>query len=286
MSTVDAGASLRNREGATRACGRAAGMAAMLLAVLGPATVAAQSPPVSQLQYSADAGGNIVGASRYAARNDYVVDDTIGIRARAQIGGLGDRVNLRDFQIDGNGDLLFAIDTGVALGGTYFAMGDVILRHNGVFTRAFDAAAAGVPAGVGCDGVARSGVAGNLLLSFDRTFAAGGITIRPADVIAYSGAGFGPKVLDAAARGLPGNANVDAVDAIGTSTDLLLSFDSAGSVDGLPYADEDVLQLHLATGAWSLRFALLANAARWGPLDLDGLATAPNGDVAFKDGFE
>jgi hypothetical protein len=266
---------------------RRLGISAVLsLAALGPGLSVAQVPPVLQLQYSADAGGNIVGAARYAARNDYVIDDTAGIRARIPIAGLDDRVDLRDFQIDTNGDLLFTTDIGSRLGGTWFAAGDVIARRNGLYSKAFDSAAAGVPAGVGCDGVARSGAAGNLLLSFDRTFVVGAFTIRPADVIAFNGSGFGAKVVDARVLGLPDNANIDAIDSIATSTDLLLSFEGAGSVGGLPYADEDILQLHLATSAWSLRFELLANAARWGPLNLDGLATAPNGDVAFKDGFE
>lgn len=246
----------------------------------------AQQPPIMQLQYSADIGANIVGPSRFAARKDYVIDDTLGTRLRMVIPGLPDTVNLNDFQIDTSNALLFALDTGVTISGSYYRTGDVIGYANGVYSRAFDATAAGIPRGVVCDGVARSGASGALLLSFDRVFAIGGVVVRPADVIAFNGVSFGSKILDARALGLPATMNIDAADAIGTTTDLLVSFDTGGSIAGVSYADEDVLQLHLATSAWSKRVVLLTLSDRWGAANLDGLATAPNGDALFSNGFE
>ena len=254
-------------------------------ATLSAMVVQAQLPPISQLQYSADRGANIVGAGQYAARQDYVTDNLVSSsRVRVQIPGLPERTNLRDFQIDRNGDVLFALDIGVTLGSTYFDPADVIKYSGGNFSKAFDAAAAGVPKGVHCDGVARSGASGALLLSFDTTFTAGGITIRPADVIAFSGGSFGAKVLDAKALGLADGLNVDAVDAIGTTTDLLVSFDTGGNVGGVTFTHEDILQLHLANGSWSKRYSLSTFSDRWGAAHLDGLAAT--NDTIFKDGFE
>jgi hypothetical protein len=152
------------------------------------------------------------------------------------------------------------------------------------FGKAFDAAAAGVPDGVGCDGVARDGANGALLLSFDRTFAVGGVTVRPADVIRFTGGSFGTKAIDAVALGLDARLNIDAIDSVGTTTDLLVSFDTGGAVGGVRFADEDILQLHLAEGSWSMRFSLLPNSDRWAAANLDGLATAS--DAMFKDGYE
>lgn len=248
--------------------------------------VAAQEPPVTQLQYSADIGANIVGVGRFAGRRDYVIDDTLGTRLRMTIPGLPDRVNLTDFQIDPSNAVLFSLDSGVTLGGSYYRAGDVISFAHGVYTRAFDATAAGVPRDVACDGVARSGTGGALLLSFDRAFTIGAGVVRPADVIAYSAGAFGTKVLDAQALGLPARLNVDAVDALGTTSDLLLSFDTGGAIGGVAFADEDILQLHLATNAWSRRFTPSTWSDRWGAANLDGLAAAPNGDALFKNGFE
>ncbi|MDR3388002.1 MAG: hypothetical protein P4L92_13220 [Rudaea sp.] len=258
---------------------------AWALLVLVPALTLAQTPAISQLQYSADSGANIVGAGQYAARQDYVIDNLgAGSRSRVQIPGLPERVNLRDFQIDGNGDLLFALDVGVTLNGIYFDPADVIRYSAGSFSKAFDAAAAGVPRGVHCDGVARSGTSGALLLSFDKTFAVGGITIRPADVIAVSAGSFGAKVLDANALGLSAALNVDAVDALRTTTDLLVAFDTGGTAGSVTFMHEDILQLHLANGSWTKRYSLATFSDRWGTVHLDGLAAT--NDTIFNDGFE
>ena len=254
------------------------------LAVLAFAAVSGQTPFVGQLLYSADVGANIVGAGQYAARKDYVADNLLGARSRVSIPGLPDTVNLRDFQLDANGDLLFCLDVGATLGGTYFDPADVIKLAGGAFSKAFDAAAAGVPKGVRCDGVARDGSNGALLLSFDRTFTVAGTTIVPADVIRVASGAFGTKALDAVALGLDARLNVDAIDTVGTTTDLLLSFDTGGDVAGITFADEDVLQLHYAGNVWSTRFTMLPSSDRWSAANLDGLATL--GDDVFKDSFE
>ena len=265
------------------ASGGPVAIAAYLL--LPVALAVAQSPAISQLQYSADTGANIVGPGQYAARQDYVVDNQVsGARTRVRIPGLPERANLRDFQIDSNGDVLFALDVGVTLGSTYFTPADVIKYSGGSFSKVFDATAAGVPAGVHCDGVARSGKSGPLLLSFDRTFSVGAVTIRPADVIAYSAGAFGAKVLDAKALGLAASLNVDAVDALATTTDLLVGFDTGGNVGGVSFTHEDILQLHLANGHWSKRYSLGSFSDRWGTAHLDGLAAT--NDTIFQDGFE
>jgi hypothetical protein len=235
--------------------------------------------------YSADVGANIVDAGQFAARQDYVVDDLIATtRSRVQIPGLPERANLRDFQVDANGDLLFALDIGAILGGAYFSPADVIRYSGGTFSKAFDAAVAGVPAGVHCDGVARTGKSGALLLSFDKTFTVAGLTIRPADVIAFAGGSFGAKVLDAAALSLSPALNVVAVDTAGTSTDLLLAFDTGGSAGAVTFTRQDILQLHLADGTWSKRYSLRDFSDRWDAAHPDGLATT--NDTIFEDGFQ
>src|SRR6185369_10000711 len=131
-----------------------------------------------------------------------------GTRLRKTLAGLPERANLADFQIDANGDVLFALDIGATLSGSYFDPADVIRFSGGAFSKAFDAAAAGVPKGVHCDGIARLDRNGALLLSFDRTFAAGGFTIRPADVMQVNAAAFTAKKLDAQALGLASSLNI------------------------------------------------------------------------------
>lgn len=254
-----------------------------LLSALASVALAAPTPAVDELLYSADIGANIVGVGQYAARQDIVVE-VGGQRGRRVISGVPATANLRDFQLDANGDLLFCLDVGTTLGGSYFRSADVVKLSGAGFSKAFDATAAGVPDGIGCDGVAREGVNGALLLSFDHAFAVGGTTLRPADVIRFAAGSFGTKVLDAVALGIDPRLNIDAVDSVGTTTDLLVSFDTGGTVGGVHFADEDVLQLHLADGGWSMRFAMLPGSTRWARANLDGLATAADG--LFTDSFE
>lgn len=245
----------------------------------------AGAPAIAHLRYSADTGANIVGATTFAARKDYVDDDLSGTRTRVQISGLPDTVILRDFHIEPNGDLLFALDTGTTLAGTDYQPADVIRFNGSGFSREFDSGAAGVPPGVQCDGIARFGVTGKLLLSFDHTFAVSGITIRPADVITFSGGAFGAKVLDAKALGLPDTLNVDAIDTFRTEDYLLVSFDSGGAIAGIPFTSADVMQLHRIDGSWSRRFILSTFSDRWNTANLDGLA-AVNNDTIFQDDLD
>ncbi|HMM68845.1 MAG TPA: hypothetical protein PKC03_18075 [Dokdonella sp.] len=263
-------------------------LAAGLLFHLGmsSAVALAQTPAIVELQYSADIGANLLDASHFVRRSDYVIDNTLGRRARVLIAGLPDTANLRDFQIDSSHIALFALDSGFSASGTYFDPADVIASNDGVFIKAFDAAAAGVPKGVRCDGVARANGNGALLLSFDTAFKVGGVSIFPADVIAVNGNSFGAKVLDARALGIPANLDIDAIDAMGTNSDLLVSFDTAGVVGGIAFTSSDVMQLHLADASWSKRFALRTFSDRWNTANLDGLGTAPVSDFLFDNSFD
>lgn len=263
----------------------AAGIAAATLlaahgAVAGP-------PAISLLRYSADTGANIVDANTFAARWDFVDDDLVSPRQRRAITWLPETADLHDFHIDPNEDLLFALDIGLTRGGTYFAPADVVrTTFNGAtFEKEFDSVAAGVPGDVHCDGVARWGDTGKLLLSFDKTFTIGGLTLRPADVVVFDAGTFGTKVVDAHALGLPDTANVDATDTFRTKRYVLVSFDSGGTVGGVQFTSADVLQLDRRDGTWSKRYALGLFSDRWDTVNLDGLA-AVNIDTVFEEDFD
>lgn len=256
-------------------------------AMLASQSAAADPPAIAALGYSADTGANLIDVNTFVARKDFVLDALGAGRLRMQISGLPDGAILRDFHIenDSHGDWLFALDIGATLSGIYFRPGDVIRFNGSNFTKEFDATAAGVPPGVGCDGVARWGDTGKLLLSFDRTFTANGMTIRPADVIVYSGGAFGKKVLDAQALGLPAKLNVDAIDSFRTKNYLLVSFDTGGSLGGITFTSADVMQLHLPAGTWTKRYTMLSFSSRWNYANLDGVF-AINNDTIFQDDFE
>ena len=244
----------------------------------------AGAPAIAALDYSADIGANLIDANTFVARRDFVIDDLLGTRVRQQIPGLPDTVILRDFHVEANDNILFALDIGLTLGGTYFRPADVIRFDGSAFTREFDSFAAGVPAPVHCTGVARWGDTGKLLLSFDTTFTVGGVTIRPADVIVFSGGVFGFKVLDSQAVGVADGLHIDAIDTFRTKRYLLVSFDHGGSIGGITFTSADVMQLDRASGTWSKRYATATFSDRWDVANLDGIA-ALNVDTIFEDDF-
>jgi len=258
-----------------------------LPAMLASPFVVAGAPAIAGLGYAADTGANLIDATTFVARRDFVLDALGSGRLRLTIPGLPDNAILRDFHIqnDTHGDYLFALDIGVTLSGTYFSPADVIRFNGSDFTKEFDSAAAGVPSGVHCDGLARWGDTGKLLLSFDKAFTVGGNTIRPADVVVFSGGTFGKKVLDAKAHGLPANLNVDAIDTFRTKDYILVSFDTGGKIAGITFTAADILQLHITAGTWSKRYTMLDFSDRWSRANLDGLL-AINNDTIFQDDFE
>jgi len=244
----------------------------------------AGAPAIAALDYSADIGANLIDASTFVARKDYVIDDLAGTRIRQQIPGLPDTVILRDFHVEANDDILFALDIGATLGGTYFRPADVIRFDGTLFTREFDSVAAGVQTSAHCSGVARWGDTGKLLLSFDTTFTVAGMTIRPADVVAYSAGAFGPKILDAQVAGVAGDLHVDAIDTFRTKRYLLVSFGSGGTLGGISFTSADVMQFDRASSTWSRRYATATFSDRWDRANLDGVA-ALNVYTIFEDDF-
>lgn len=256
-----------------------------LLAGVGTATLAlgASAGSLDRLQYSADIGARWSPSTASALDHDYVTDEA-GTLNTVQIPGIPAGTDLDALQIEANYDRLFSLDTSTLIGGTRFRDADVIRLHAGVYTRAFDASAAGVPAGVDCDAVARA-ADGRLLLSFDRSFRTGGQLIRPVDVVSHNGSSF-TMVLDGRAAGLPAGSNLDALDSTGSNTALMFSLDVGGRVGGVRFADEDVLQVVIATSTITRELETRTRSVAWNAADLDALAVAVVADGLFRDGFE
>lgn len=247
------------------------------------ACAAASAGALDRLQYSADIGARWSPSAVTSFDHDYVIDEAGDLR-RVSIPGIPAAADLDALQIEANYDILFSLDIDAELGSTRYRDADVIRLHAGSFSRAFDASAAGVPAGVDCDAVART-ADGRLLLSFDRSFRVAGQLIRPIDVVSHNGAAFA-LVLDGRAAGLPAGANLDALDSTGSNTALKFSLDIGGAVAGTRFADHDVLEIVTATSAVGVELALINRSAAWAAADLDALAVAVVADGLFRDGFE
>jgi hypothetical protein len=199
------------------------------------------------------------------------------------ISGVPEAADLVALDASDSLQILLCLDVPVALGppGAISRIGDVLGWDGVNLTRVFDSAAVGVPVEVGCDAVARRG--SDILMSFDTAMSLND-WLLPGDVAIWNGVTL-LRSFDAVAAGLPTGANVDALTA-GPGAALWVSLDTGGGVQGIRYADEDVLAYEPGTGNWSVVRRLGGDSARWGAADLDALSVQFESDQLFANGFE
>jgi hypothetical protein len=164
--------------------------------------------------------------------------------------------------------VLLSLDTWAELGGLPVSPADVLRWDGGGYTIAFDAAAAGIPTGADVDAVTADG--DDLLLSFDVTVDLPGGPYADEDLVRWDGSSFTLE-LDGSEAGVPAGLDLDAAHRLGNGH-LLLSFDTAGMIGGVAFADEDLLELSPGTGTWELAYDGSAEHPGWIAADLDAVA--------------
>jgi hypothetical protein len=208
------------------------------------------------------AGGGVV-----TSDEDVSVDNQLGIVLLENLGAIPDASDVIALGRDVNGDRLLSFDTTTELSGGVVARPGDVVRYDGLaYSIEFDAFAAGIPRGVVTDATSLS--AGGLLLSFDTTVdLGGGLVVADEDLVEWNGATFS-MLFDGSAEGLDAGLDVDAAQDLGGGL-LAMSFDTAGSVGGIAFDDEDVLRFDGAS--WSLEFDGSAASSSWAAADLDAV---------------
>jgi hypothetical protein len=173
-----------------------------------------------------------------------------------------------------NGDQLLAFDVDITLpGGLTVRPGDVVRLHNSTYTLEFDANANNIPAGVMTDAL-RSLGPNNLLLSFDTTVAFPTFTADDEDIVQIRN-GVPSLFFDGSAHGVPPELDLDALDGIDRNGHLLMSFDGSGTIAGITFDDEDVLEFAPESNTWSLAYDGSVQHAEWAPADMAALSVSP-----------
>jgi hypothetical protein len=252
---------LRSVRSATTAC-------ALLVPLCFPGSAAA----VLDVTYSPDVEATFDGQS--ISREDPAVDDLMGTVIPVPIGTVPQSADLIAYHREADGAHLLSFDTTVELGvGPLTARpGDVVRFDGSTYTLEFDADGAGVPAGVAVDAVAR--LDDDLMLSFDVTVALSGSTFADEDLMRFDGVDFS-MFFDGSAAGVDPGLDVDAADFRPADGHILMSFDGAGSLTPVSFADEDVLEFDPLADAWSLLYDGSAQHAAWESADLVALAASP-----------
>jgi hypothetical protein len=219
------------------------------------------------------------------ADENALAEDLLGGAALAPVAGIPSRADLVALEDLPGGGVLFSVDVAVVLPGSLTVEPRDVIQldpASGSYTLRFDGSAAGVPDGVRIDALATNGA--QLLLSFDTTVALGGLVAADHDVVSFDPiAGAIERALEGSAAGIDAALDVDGAHHL-ASGHWLLSFDAAGSVGGVPFDDEDVLELDPATGGWEMAYdGTLADAA-WAGADLDAVSAVESGEDGDGDG--
>jgi hypothetical protein len=224
--------------------------------------------PLDWAAVSADAMVELGGVEVHP--EEVAVDNLLGVVVPTSLGSLPPAVNVKAYHQYWNGDQLFSLDVPVVLGGSLGAGPEDVVRYDGVsYTLAFDGSSQGIA--VAIDAVTTSG--NKLVLSFDAPVFLGGELCGAEDLVVFGAGGFS-LFFDGSAAGLPEGLNVDGAHMIGGSR-LALSFNGSGSLPGVVFADEDVLEYDTVLGTWEITYDGSAEHADWEVSNLDAVALPP-----------
>jgi hypothetical protein len=235
--------------------------------------------PLESIRYTPDVTVTLGAAT--VDDDDVASDDLLGGVVLVPVGMIPPDVALDGYHVLPNGHQFFSFETTVALpGGITARPADVVRFDGAAYTLQFDAAARGVPPGVNVDAIGAA-ENGELLLSFDVGVTLSGVTFDDEDVARFNGATF-TSFFDGGAAGVDPALDLDALDYL-CDAHLLLSFDGGGTVGGVAFDDEDLLEYDPAASTWELAYDGSAKHAAWVPADLSNayakVAGAPPAEV-------
>ena len=224
---------------------------------------------VIAVKYSPDITVVLGGVTVYD--EDVADDDLAGTVVLTSVGTIPAASDVNAYHHEAGGEDLLSFDTTVSLSGGITAEPRDVVRSNGAtFSLEFNGSIAGVPSGVVVDAVTRDISSGDLLLSFDTTVelvaASGTITVDDEDLVSFDGSVFG-SVFDGSGAGVPAGLDLDGAHSLGGGK-LAVSLDGSGTLGGVSFDDEDVLEYDPRTGAWGMAYDASTQQAGWAGADL------------------
>ena len=235
-----------------------------LIALLLHSSDAAAVVTLDTIDFAPDTAIDLSGS---LVANDQVLRFPVGGGARVLVNlgteQPGNRVNA--FHSLSKTQHLFSLETTAELQAVVAHPNDVVLfdENTNTYTLRFDGSAAGLPASARIDALSVDADA-RLLVSFDTSVDLGvGLIADDEDLVAYSdGTSTFSAVLDGSALGLDPALDVDAAHLLSGGL-YLLSLDGSGSVDGVIFDDEDLLQLEPSGATWAMAFDASASDIAW-----------------------
>lgn len=233
---------------------------ALILGALAP-RAATGLTPIESADLSPDV--TVVLDGQTISDEDVASDDVVtNVVTQIALGSLPGASDVVAYHGLANGDRLLSFDVTVSLPGAVTARPGDVVRYDGAsYTIEFDALAESVPAGAHTDAVSVN-TAGNLVLSFDITVSLSGGTFDDEDLVEFDGVGFS-SFFDGSAAGLDSALDVDGAHVFPGTDHLGLSFDTSGSIGGVSFDDEDVLEYDPGGSTWEMAWDTSAERAGW-----------------------
>lgn len=218
--------------------------------------------------------------------DNVVEDDLSGAVAVIDIGAVPREAGLAAYHLLDSGHQLLVFDITVSLAGGVIARPNDVVGYDGIdYNLDFVGSDFGVPNGARIDALSVDET-GNLLMSFDITTELPSVVADDEDLVRFNGVDSFEMLFDGSAVGIDPGLDVDAAHFDGDSGRILLSLDSAGTIDGVVFSDEDILQYDPAGGTWQQAYDGSAQHSAWSGGDLVALFVTQLGDLIFLDGFE
>lgn len=228
----------------------------MRLRVLGLAMAlgaAVALPGLAAEEISTDVTVDLAGT---LASDEDVVEDAVGSGVtKIDVGALPAAADLIGYSVATGGDILFSLDIAASLpGGVDVTPRDVVRWNGSAYSVDLAGADHSIPAGAKIDAI--GWIEGDLLLSLDVTATLGNTTADDEDLVRLASTQPDAWVLffDGSVAGVPAGADLDGADVIDANGHLALSFDISGSVSGVSFDDEDILEYTPGAGTWRKRY--------------------------------
>lgn len=256
--------------------------AALLVFVCGTGLSLGAATPIRSLHCSPDVTVVLGGVT--LDDENLAEDDLAGAITSMTLGVLPPEAGVSAYHLLAGGDHLLSLDTAAELPGGILALpGDVVRFDGADFFLVFAAASADLPPGLATDAITVIGGT-DLLLSFDLPVDLDGILVDDEDLVRFDGAGLS-LFFDGSAAGIPQELDVDATHILEGQGRLFLSLDGSGSVGGVDFDDEDVLEYDLVAGTWEMAYDGSAHHPAWHEADLNAVFLVPRCVDTDGDGY-
>ncbi len=223
--------------------------------LIGASTAEALDPAIISPDVTVDLGGTIFND------HDMAADNQTGTVVAVALGVFPVRSDVDAYHFAGGSIHYYSLDTATDLGGGLTVAPADVVEFDGITdTVIFDAASVFATAGINGAGINVDAVtvhsSGDLLLSFDNTIDLAGVVANDEDLVRFDGVTTFTIEFEGSlpAIGVDPALDLDGAQYQTSDGHLFLSFDGSGSVGGVDFDDDDILEFDPVGPTWTMYY--------------------------------